>query len=72
MKNLRPVTKGILERVEEITGKSIQFLRDDKLSLLSTIQMARNGADYHVLRYRPSNDPIDYWTSHGLVDSQSL
>ncbi len=63
MKNLRSVTKGILERVEEITGKSIQFLRDDNLKLLSTIQMARNGADYHVLRYRPSNDPIDYFVA---------
>ena len=60
MQHLRAATKGILKRVEEQTGKSIQFLRDEKLSLLATLQMARNGADFHVLRYRPSNEPLDY------------
>lgn len=60
MHKLRAVTKGILDRVEEQTGKSIQFLSDEKLSLLATLQMARNGADYHVLRYRPSNESLDY------------
>jgi hypothetical protein len=60
MQNLRALTKGILKRVEEQTGKSVQFLRDEKLPLLATLQMARNGADFHVLRYRPSNDPLDY------------
>jgi hypothetical protein len=63
MKKLRAVTKGILERVEEHTGKSIQFMRDEKLSLLATLQIARNGADFHVLRYRPSNEPIDYFVA---------
>ena len=60
MKNLRAVTKGILDRVEKRTGKSIQFLRDEKLSVLAVLHMARNGADFHVLRYRPSNEPLDY------------
>jgi hypothetical protein len=60
MQHLRASTKGILKRVEEQTGKSIQFMRDEKLSLLATLQMARNGADFHVLRYRPSNEPLDY------------
>lgn len=63
MKNLSKVTKGILERVEVETGKSIQFLRDDKLSVLSTLQMARNGAEYHVLKYKPSNEPLDYFVA---------
>ena len=44
MKNLGKVANEILERVEVETGKSIQFLRDDKLSVLATLQMARNGA----------------------------
>lgn len=60
MQHLRVTTKDILKRVEEKTGKSIQFMRDEKLSLLATLHMARDGADYHVLRYRPSNDPLDY------------
>lgn len=59
MKHLLAATRGILKRVEEQTGKSIQFMRDEKLSLLATLQMARNGADYHVLRYR---DRV-VWTS---------
>jgi hypothetical protein len=37
MQHLQSVTKGILKRVEEITGKSIQFMRDDNLAVLSTL-----------------------------------
>ena len=60
MQNLRVATKGILARVEERTGKTIQFMRDEQLKVLATLQMARNGAGFHVLRYRPSNEPLDY------------
>ena len=60
MKNLRTVTKGILSRVEEQTGKTIQFMRDENLKVLATVQMARNGAAFHVLRYSPSDEPLDY------------
>ncbi len=28
--------------------------------MLATLQMARNGADFHVLRYQPTNEPLDY------------
>jgi hypothetical protein len=63
MKNLSKIAKGILERVEDETGKSIQFLRDDKLSILSTLQIARNGAEFHILRYKPSNEPLDYFVA---------
>ena len=60
MQNLRKVTKDILARVEERTGKSIEFMRDEQLKVLATLQMARNGAAFHVLRYSPSNEPLDY------------
>jgi hypothetical protein len=60
MKNLRAVTRDVLQAVEERTGKAIQFLRDENLSVLATLQTARNGADFHVLRYKPSNEPLDY------------
>lgn len=63
MKNLSKIASEILECVQEKTGKSIQFLRDDKLSVLATIQMARNGAEFHVLRYKPSNEPLDYFVA---------
>ena len=52
MQYLQSVTKGILKRVEEVTGKSIQFMRDENLAVLSTLQIARHGAEFHVLRYR--------------------
>lgn len=60
MQNLRAATKGILARVEERTGKSIQFMRDEELKVLATLQMARHGAGFHVLRYSPSGEPLDY------------
>jgi hypothetical protein len=60
MQHLRSVTRNILKRVEELSGKSIQFMRDEKLPVLATLQMARHGAEFHVLRYRPNNEPLDY------------
>jgi hypothetical protein len=60
VKNLRAVTKDILKRVEVETGKPVQFMRDEKLPLLATMQMARHGADFHVLRYQPTDEPLDY------------
>jgi hypothetical protein len=60
MFHLRAVTKGILRSVEDLSGKSIEFMRDDSLPVLATLQMARNGAAYHVLRYKPSKEPLDY------------
>lgn len=60
MKDLRAVTKEVLKRVEVETGRTVQFMRDEKLPLLATMQMARHGADFHVLRYRPTDEPLDY------------
>ncbi|MCZ8218848.1 MAG: hypothetical protein O9337_05470 [Acidovorax sp.] len=60
MQYLRAATKGILKRVEDLSGKSIQFVRDEQLTLLATLQLARNGAEFHVLRYQPTNEPLDY------------
>lgn len=53
-------TKGIPMRVEVQSGKSIQFMRDEKLLLLATLQVARDGAAFHVFRYRPGNEPLDH------------
>ncbi len=64
MKNLRPETLGILQRVEALSGRPIEFKPDSSLTLRATLQMARNGAPAHVLRYRPSNDPLDYWVAY--------
>lgn len=63
MKNLRPETMGILERVEALSGRPVEFKPDSSLPLRATLRMARNGAPAHVLQYRPTNDPLDYWVA---------
>lgn len=55
---------GILQRVESIGGRPVEFKPDSSLTLRATLQLARNGAPAHVLRYRPSNDPLDYWVAY--------
>lgn len=64
MKHLRQVTKDILQSVELVTGKSVQLMRDENLTVLAALSMARNGAEFHVLRYKPSNEPMDYLVAH--------
>jgi hypothetical protein len=64
MKNLRPETMDILKRVETLSGCPVEFKPDSSMALRATLQMARNGAPAHVLHYRPSNDPIDYWVAY--------
>ena len=63
MKNLRPETTGILERVELLSGRPVQFKPDSSLPLRATLKTARDGAEAHVLHYRPSNEPLDYWAA---------
>ena len=64
MKNLRPGTLGLLERIEALSGRPVEFKPDSGLTLRATLQLARNGAPAHVLRYRPSNEPLDYWVAY--------
>jgi len=64
MLNLRSVTRQILQSVEDKTGKSVQLMQDDNLAVLATLQMARHGAGFHILRYKPTNDPLDYLIAH--------
>ena len=64
MKNLRPETLGMLQRVEALSGRPVEFKPDGALTLRATLQLARNGAAAHVLRYRPTNEPLDYWVAY--------
>lgn len=64
MQHLRASTKAILAKVEEVSGRSVQFLRDDEMPLIASLQMARHGAAFHVLRYKPTNDPMDYLVAY--------
>lgn len=64
MKNLRPETLGLLQRIETLSGRPVEFKPDATLTLRATLQLARNGAPTHVLRYRPVNEPLDYWVAY--------
>ena len=64
MKNLRPETLGMLQRIETLSGRPVEFKPDGALALRATMKLARNGAPAHVLRYWPSNDPLDYWMAY--------
>ena len=64
MKNLRPETLGILQRIETLSGRPVEFKPDATLTLRATLQLARNGASAHLLRYRPVNEPLDYWVAY--------
>ena len=64
MKNLRPETINVLKRVETLSGCPVEFKPDSSLTLRATLKMARNGAPSHVLQYRPTNDPLDYWVTY--------
>ena len=64
MKNLSPSTLAILQRVEELSGRPIEFRPDSSLNLRATLQMARHGAPAHLLRYRTTNEPLDYWVAY--------
>ena len=64
MKNLRPETLGILQKVEAISGCPIEFQPDSGLAVQATLQKARHGAAAHVLRYKPGSGPLDYWVAY--------
>ena len=64
MSPLRAATRDVLQAVEEVTGRPVQFMRDESLKMMATLQMARDGASYHVLRYRPSDTSLDYLVAY--------
>lgn len=59
MKALRAAARDILRLAEEVSGRSVQVMRDDSLPLFAALTMARRGAAYHVISYRPAMSP---WT----------
>ncbi len=60
MNNWHPATKRILAEVERVSGKPIEVLSDSNLPLLASLQIARNSAPAHLLRYQPTDKPVDY------------
>jgi hypothetical protein len=43
---------GMLQTIETLSGRPVEFKPDSSLSLRATLQLARNGAHAHMLRYR--------------------
>lgn len=61
MLNLLPETTHLVAQLEQLSHRPVEFMRVDSLPVLASLQIARNGAAYHVLQYRPSNNPLDYF-----------
>ncbi len=61
MLKLLPETTSLVTKLEHLSNRPIEFMRVDSLPVLASIKMARNGASYHILQYRPSNNPLDYY-----------
>ena len=61
---LRAETRQLIDRLERLSDREIQMMGVDDLPLLASLQIARDGASFHVLRYKPSSDPLDYVVAH--------
>lgn len=53
-------TTAILDQIEALSGRPVRFMEQHDLPVLSAMQVARDGTSFHVLRYRPSDEPHDY------------
>ena len=58
--NLRPETRGILHRVEELTGTPVDVIEDAGQPQLARITRARAGSAVHALRVNPTLGDPDY------------
>lgn len=48
---------AILEQTEVLTGKPIEFVEDERLSVLASVRIARSSMPAHVIRFRKA-DPV--------------
>lgn len=61
MLKLLPETTNLVTQLEQLSHRPVEFMRVDSLPVLASLKIARNGAPYHILQYRPSNSPLDYY-----------
>ena len=65
----------MLQRIEALSGRPVEFKPDAALTLRATLQLARNGAASHVLRYRPTSEPLPYrlmWKWLGFETAETI
>ena len=48
----------ILQQTEELTGKPIEFVQDDSLSILASVRMARSFMPAHTIRFRKADSVL--------------
>jgi hypothetical protein len=60
---LLPETTQLMAKLEQLSHRRIEFMPVDSLPVLASLKIARHGASFHVLQYRPSNDPLDYYVA---------
>jgi hypothetical protein len=49
---------AILGQTEELTGKPIEFIQDDSLSILASVRMARASMPAHIIRFRKAGPVV--------------
>lgn len=66
MLKLLTETTDLVTQLEHLSKRPVEFMRVDSLPVLASIKIARNGASYHILQYRPSNEPVDYYIAQQI------
>lgn len=57
---LHPDALGVLQQVEQLSGKPVPIYPDPDLSVLARLARARGGEPFHVLTYKPDAQGLDY------------
>lgn len=61
LNHLRGETRSVLDKVQALSGKGVEFLADPDLPVLATMHTARDGASFHTVRFNPNREPLDYF-----------
>lgn len=61
LNHLRGETRSVLDKVQALSGKGVEFLADPTLSVLATMHTARGGSACHIVRFNPNREPLDYF-----------
>lgn len=56
-------TTQLVAKLEQLSHRRVEFMPLDSLPVLASLKLARHGASFHVLQYRPSNAPLDYYVA---------
>jgi hypothetical protein len=60
LNHLRGETRSVLDNVQALSGKGVEFLADPDLPVLASMHTARDGASFHTVIFNPNREPLDY------------